>query len=88
MKYFEVEECKLAGNIETHYVYSDGTYSSEAKQTIENAEALLWYRVTEYEEDGHILNVIDYNIYGADYESALEKIKEDHQPDEWQNHNW
>lgn len=88
MKYFEVEEFKLRGNTEIHRVCSDGSYCSDGVIIDSEAEALLWYRVTEFEENGEIINVIDYQINGADCEETLEKIKEDHQPDMWQNHDW
>ena len=88
MNYFEVYEIK-ASKLTARQVNSDGT-PSDYSETWAGEDEVIEYIVYEYEEDGTPINTLHYHVGGfyPDAEDAFEQIKEDHQPDEWQNHNW
>ena len=93
MKYFEVNKETLTGTLVTGQVYGDGEYVN-LPDDIEQRELTIGFSVSEYEEDGMIENVefypvqIDTEGWTTNEDTVLEKIKQDYQPNEWQNNNW
>ena len=60
-------------------VYSDGTINPDATYAQDN---ITKYVVDEYEESGYIFNTRKYEV------EDFHKIEQEHQPPEWQNHDW
>jgi len=93
MKYFTVEKEVLRGSVMHGEVYSDGEPSVEFDER-EIGELTTGFSVWEYEEDGTTIGVGFYPVHtntsdwSDDSEEVLNKIKEDHEPTEWQNHSW
>lgn len=93
MKYYGVEEGRIKAPTETHYITSDGLWCSNGEVLEDEAEILLWYRVTEYNEDGKTRNVVYYNVRDdgehSNADEVLEQIKKEYNPsDGWQNNEW
>lgn len=91
MKYFEVAEGRLGGNIITTPVSADGEWCGGSELTEDKDDVLLWYRVREEDEGG----LVDIVYYAVDYhdgvsnaDEVLEQIKADHPAGEWQNNDW
>lgn len=89
MNYFEVYEVK-ADRLRANIVNSDGSIADPKKETLIDTDAIVEYIVYEYEEDGSPIGEQHYQVGGfyPDPEDALEQIRADHDPSEWQNHNW
>lgn len=92
MKYFMVEEGRLKGPVLYTEVYDDGEWASAPEEGEEATDVLLWYRVTEYDEAGHGIDVRYYNVDVVAGEGnaaeVLEQIKADYPADSWQNNLW
>lgn len=92
MKYFEVEEGRIESPITIHAVASDGGWCSGGEVLDGTADILLWYRVSEYDENGITRNVIYYNVSDdgehSNADEVLEQIKADHPANEWQDNDW
>lgn len=87
MNYFTVYELKANELIQTE-VSSSGTpdYKTEMKIGVDR---IIGYVVNEYDEAGELIGEQHYDV--SDYndpQDLIEQIKEDHQPDMWQNYSW
>lgn len=94
MKYFEVRKEVLDGTTRQYNVLIDGTHAGTSESEGEAREVTTGFSVWEYAEDGTTENVEFYPVetdmgdFTNNEDEVLEKIKADHNPSEWQNHDW
>lgn len=85
LNYFTVYERRELG---CRYapVYSDGTRIGEDEQVVFNHD-ITGYTVEEYTEQGRVYR--EYEVTESDTpEILLQKIRDEHDPNEWQNDEW
>lgn len=87
MLYFEVEEGRIEGVVMATPVARDGSWCGGSDATEERADALLWYRVWEYYEDGTTKDIVYYRV-DDNADEVLDMIERDHPAGEWQNNDW
>lgn len=87
MLYFEVEEGRIGGAVVTTPVARDGSWCGESVETEDKADALLWYRVVEYYEDGTTKEIVYYRV-DDNADEVLAQIEREHPAGEWQNNDW
>lgn len=94
MMYFDVKKLYIRGNFEQTNCYSDGT---DDGRVISNDDRehnwFIGFEVYEYDEDGTVDDVKSYYVDrgrpGATADDLLDKIKEEHMPEDgWQNNEW
>ena len=94
MRYFDVYKKTIEGMHKDYIIDSGGAelYPNAPEYGDRTVEYLIGFEVVEYDEDGMTIDkkmyYVDRGSKGNDPDSVLEKIKEDHQPDMWQNNAW
>ena len=94
MRYFEVRAEVLSGTTRQYNVCIDGSHAGTSESEGEMREITTGFSVWEYEEDGETIGVEFYPVitdtseWTDNADEVLKQIETDHQPDEWQNHEW
>lgn len=87
MKYFDVREYKLVGQVVVGEVDSEGEWLDLGDTIYGEEETSLYYEVREWGEDGHTIDQKIYKIHD-NADEVLAKIEAEHPAGEWQNNAW
>ena len=95
MKYFQVDKMTLRGQTITYMAVDRGGDGEASVKDNRETEILVGFSVVEYNEDGQESNTRFYPVKTNmehfdenDADEVLAQIEADHDPSEWQNHDW
>lgn len=95
MRYFSVEKEAFDGQCSTGIVERDGGFMGAPDIDTEYRQITTGFSVFEYDDETMMTETVkwypvktDFRDWTNNADEVLDKIEQDHQPDEWQCNEW